>query len=857
MFCPSCREQMVDGERLWVCLRCGRSVPLQNPLSTISPQLDLLALPGLVALPIRLFLLEKEPVHRLWRLCDAIETLLRYIASIALAEATQRRGLALVDVLGRDLLKRLERPTFPDWVALVRRSLETERLVRGAGKSSTPLPLIKEMRRAVKEGLLPWVGTQVDSPKTHVLPLRNTLAHIPRLSLQDASELLGAQLHEQKLMQVLDLQASWLISHELVYIGKDGSCLQLKGLELYPIDVGKFENLHLDELENFEDKLVVLAQGARPLNLTPLCGFWLPHIARLGRRDLSGSYRVPQVYVRTGSSTLLYSVLQGDIPFSEHSGPIYQEFLKLLYPGQLSEVDSSGYSFDDELAEEARFIIGRQNELEWIVTCLVNAQKGVFWLSGRPGVGKSMLVAALSQHPILTSHTNIIVVVHRFISGDGRCSYTALLVHLVEALEKRLGKEIPGAIVHPLLADTRQLRQRLDELIRQVAYRKLSVTTQPQKLIVILDGVDEVHTWAAEVLDLPFQLNFDQVVWLCVGRPEPALEERFSTTNGVKVLFPKTQTSGQCGLPSMTDGDLRAMLLSGTHELRYQILRQDRFEQAGYIVNTFVEAVVTRAEGLPIYVQMVLDDLVRGNLRVIDGHEDLPESIHSYYASVLRRYGVSDLAQVLTPLLATIAVAEDILDPDELHTLLAYREIVDPDEGGERLVHRALDLCGGLIRRIPKRDGSMGYTLFHESLHAHFRDADGATAEACSTATDTLLAAVLDWKEPQLGAVRSYLLRWGVSHLLKANEVEAASKMLCDFSWLMDRFFYLESEGVPPLLGDFQAVQSSIGTDDRLDYWSVFFRTNAHLFMRPHPEITLLQKAISIADRSEITIALR
>ena len=190
------------------------------------------------------------------------------------------------------------------------------------------------------------------------------------------------------------------------------------------------------------------------------------------------------------------------------------------------------------------------------------------------------------------------------------------------------------------------------------------------------------------------------VVWLCAGRPERGLPEAFEKANA-HLPFPE-------GLPLMSESDIREMLLEKSGPLRKKLLRGDR-EAGERVVNPFIEKVAKFAEGLPIYVKYVVGDVLAGRISP-DEWAHLPPSLAKYHEELLRRCAVGDLHAVVTPLVATLAVAEEPLTKEELTALLARRGCVTGGEKSVALVDRCLSAVASMVRLAPDPDGGDGYT---------------------------------------------------------------------------------------------------------------------------------------------------
>jgi len=107
--------------------------------------------------------------------------------------------------------------------------------------------------------------------------------------------------------------------------------------------------------------------------------------------------------------------------------------------------------------------------------------------------------------------------------------------------------------------------------------------------------------------------------------------------------------------------------------------------------NRAIDAIVARAEGLPLYVRHVLADLRSGHFRVADLPHKLPPGLSAYYDDLLRRLSIGDLQAVLTPLIVTLAWARAPLGTEMLQFLLERRKVLTEGESGLKLLQPALE----------------------------------------------------------------------------------------------------------------------------------------------------------------------
>ncbi|MDG4597049.1 MAG: SHOCT domain-containing protein [Candidatus Contendobacter sp.] len=159
---------------------------------------------------------------------------------------------------------------------------------------------------------------------------------------------------------------------------------------------------------------------------------------------------------------------------------------------------------------------------------------------------------------------------------------------------------------------SRALAQRLGEIWQP---RLLALWEQlaGRRVVFLLDGLDEIAARDARFAqDAPLALTGSGILWICAGRPEYDLPAAFAAAGAVQP-FPD-------GLPGMSEGDIRNLLLERIGPLRKHLLRHDQ-EQGERIGNPFVEKVAKAAAGVPLYVKYVIDDIFAG--RYVSGALEL------------------------------------------------------------------------------------------------------------------------------------------------------------------------------------------------------------------------------------------
>ena len=243
----------------------------------------------------------------------------------------------------------------------------------------------------------------------------------------------------------------------------------------------------------------------------------------------------------------------------------------------------------------------------------------------------------------------------------------------------------------------------------------------------------------------------------------------------------------------MVPDDVRAMMLDQTGSLKYDLLRRD--ERAGEdVTNAAVQAVVARAGGLPLYVRLVIQDVLADEVRFSDLEHHLPPSLGAYYERLLQRYAVSDLNAVLAPLVTIMAWAR-LLDEDTLVELLAARGLGDRD-----LVRHGLSAARGLLRATPVAgSGRIGYTPAHLTVRMHLQTAPSLRLNNAA-AREAFVHLVRGWRQwPTDHPAREYVFRHGAATLVETG----AFAQLAELS--RDRFVMASAE----VLGGYEALSQA------------------------------------------------
>ena len=297
------------------------------------------------------------------------------------------------------------------------------------------------------------------------------------------------------------------------------------------------------------------------------------------------------------------------------------------------------------------------------------------------------------------------------------------------------------------------------------------------KVLFVLDGLDEITETDPEFAgDIPLGLGIRGVTWLCAGRPE--LGGLFAPDGGRVVhVF-------ESGLPQMDDVDVRSMLLERLNigKLRTRLVGNDE-ERDGKVSNPFVERVTANAEGLPIYVEHVVNDIQNGRFTALDTEDarNLPPGLHAYYDKLLARYKIGTLGALTPFLAATICVAREPLALGDLGKLV--KGWLGHDNRDE--LAKALSVISGLVRRASTADGGAGYTLNHHSLRQHMAESD-ETRGLVEMARIAICKHCKGWKD-LAGTWHGYAVRHLADHLLEVERRDELKALLTDMDFVAEK----------------------------------------------------------------------
>jgi replication-associated recombination protein RarA len=191
--------------------------------------------------------------------------------------------------------------------------------------------------------------------------------------------------------------------------------------------------------------------------------------------------------------------------------------------------------------------VGREEHISQVKETIKRTSKGVLWISGKPGVGKSALMAKL-VNDYIDKTQDYIVIPYFFRIGQAGCSTMDFLAFALERLHEVLEQKIELKNKLP------ELQQQFVIVLKEVLRRTREKKEKEKKVLFLVDGLDEIYRLEREFLNVLFMTMAvkERIVWVCAGRSEGDLEEALKSRGAVWV-FPD-------GLPGLDEQAIRAML---------------------------------------------------------------------------------------------------------------------------------------------------------------------------------------------------------------------------------------------------------------------------------------------------------
>lgn len=412
---------------------------------------------------------------------------------------------------------------------------------------------------------------------------------------------------------------------------------------------------------------------------------------------------------------------------------------------------------------------GREWLLREVDSFLDGHSHGYFVLEAEAGLGKTTFLAWLARQRRYPHHFARL--------GGGSDTSTALRNLAAQIIvEHDLADEVVDGILPPAAGTPNYF----NKLLWKAAERRSSIE-RSNRLVIVVDGLDEAETPAAEnPLGLPHSLP-NGVFFIISHRPGVRL--RTETPRPVFHLEPSDSRNIE---------DMHAYLEHAA--TRERVVHE--LDSAGYSAQDFVQTLLAKCQGVWIYLSYVIAEIEQGRRSPLD-LDSLPIGLWQYYAQYWerwRREHTQDWHQLYLPLLATLAALQEGV---ALHLLCRLAEIEESAS-----VSDLLDEVWRPFLIVVEQDDPL-YSFYHASLRQFFhgqvdlkqmamieqnlvRQLRKATRTAHARIADYYLGTWggLETSLKNLRAIRTigpdleYGLQYLAVHLIEAGQVEAIHELL-------------------------------------------------------------------------------
>lgn len=357
------------------------------------------------------------------------------------------------------------------------------------------------------------------------------------------------------------------------------------------------------------------------------------------------------------------------VPFSERQERYEAKFKRLVEALEQGHLDFGGAQsrlasllqplpFDADILHHLPRFTGRQWLFDQIDSWLASRKASrVFWLIARPGMGKTALAAWLC------ANRREIAAIHLCRHGDRQKADPR---RCVLSIAHQLSTQLPEYEARLNALNLEQIipESNAQTLFDSLIVQPLSSGVSPRKraVVVVIDALDEAtrddRNELADLIASEFHKTPDWLRLIITSRPE------------VEVT---------CPLQGLTPYTLNASTRDNKQDIRRFLRRELRaVASGGRVPSAAVETILTRSEGIFLYVERVRQELIDGRLS-LDSLEEFPQGMGGIYAQFFQRQ-FPDLAVYedrIRPTLELLAAAQQPLQLTAISAILnwdAYSE---------------------------------------------------------------------------------------------------------------------------------------------------------------------------------------
>jgi hypothetical protein len=348
-------------------------------------------------------------------------------------------------------------------------------------------------------------------------------------------------------------------------------------------------------------------------------------------------------------------------------------------------------SFKEHIEMLTEVFKGRKEELKHVSEFLETNEKGFYCIWGSPGVGKSALLARVSQllsyAPEIRQQAELevtwpnlkISTVEYFI----RRGSTETITDVFESLSQRLDFQFG---IKMELGKTNEERRILFEKRLSIISKQLK---EDERLLLLIDGLDEAKAGDPMLTYLP-KFVPEKILILYSARPQPAI--KFSFYDSLD-----REHRSQFELGALSLADIRAILME--HVNKYEL------------TPIYIEDVLKQSDGNPLYLKFLCKGLEQKIYRLNQSTE-LPNGMKELYEKAL--YKMETEFSGTINYLNLLAASHDFVSKEMAADLFGMK----PSEFEQRI----LAGCSELLYENSITTSVEDYQLFHESLREYLKE---------------------------------------------------------------------------------------------------------------------------------------
>lgn len=554
----------------------------------------------------------------------------------------------------------------------------------------------------------------------------------------------------------------------LVGVERLGTYFSLMGY-LKPSEYYPTANLHASLVNNQDSGKVFLIHlsSNEVLELFPMSAF-----AEIFQWDDKGGQGTGiislMLYLRKGHKQYIDYTTFVDKP--QHSQDFklpYKKFQEIFRLEEWRLADSENTIQDKYLFSELRYqllecFVGREAEVDKILEWINNQSEGILWIDGKPGIGKSALIAKVHQVILNATHeTDMVLIPYYFrASNQNLCNRQSFLQAAISTLTKALG------FASHTFREDEKVESYFLKLLE--VYSRKSADRGNGKILFLLDSMDEIYNLDKQFPLLVTGSVYTNVIWVCTGRDDQELLNIF-TKDKCDWLFPNVS-----GLQPLRLNEIRSILIDECDRAAFGLLHRDVLMNDGQWSNPFLDKLIRNSEGLPLYVRLLVEDIREGKYDFTD-EKKLPIGLNLYYEEILDRLGVSDAKFLMTPLLSLLALA---CEPITLGIFITIFKPLSLGAQTEELIKESLAQGHIMLKKTLTRAGVPRFSLYHESFRQYILFSE-KTRKMVEIMRGWLSEFCYSFDQTEMDDENIlYALRYGVQHLIEAGKWSEAVIML-------------------------------------------------------------------------------